>query len=193
MLHPPRPPTGQQGQVPFDLGPSTCQTLPVSSYAHSVLISGTVYNLSPQPKLIQGGSGGTNKIRCVQRLCRLESICRYYSAALRSTTSHVPKANQTKAQFWIVIELLSLRLQSPPYDRPQAIAPQSIEGPCYDAIRRWGTVGFAVACCERISVPFQAHSLVCACIPFLLVGQALLPIAHVQLLAKSVLAPNDRK
>ena len=46
-------------------------------------------------------------------------------------TSHVPKANQTKALFWIVIELLSLRLQSPPYDRPQAHAPQSIEGPCY--------------------------------------------------------------
>ena len=84
----------------------------------------------PQPKLIQGGSGGTNKIRCVQRLCRLESICRYYSAALRSTTSHVPKASQATAQFRIVIELLSLQLQSPPYDRLWAAAPQPIEGNC---------------------------------------------------------------
>ena len=29
----------------------------------------------------------------------------------------------------------------------------------------WVTEGFAVECCERISTPFQTHSLVCTCIP----------------------------
>ena len=106
------PPRDKRGQVPFKHNPSTCPKITGFILCSQCPFLQELFTTSrpeslqgSKPKLIQGGCGGTDKnsMRAASMQIGINLPVILCRSALG--TSHVPNANQTKAQFWIVIEM----------------------------------------------------------------------------------------